>query len=134
MSELYRLEIDIEGLPPINSADAPNRWKRHKQRKLWKQLVWAHTIGKRPSAPLPRAHVSITRCSSVEPDPANLGEGAKFILDGLVESGILVDDDRMTIGMPDLLWEPAPPKKGHVRILVEEATPRNAPRGTGETA
>ncbi|MCR9093442.1 MAG: hypothetical protein NXI30_04440 [bacterium] len=123
MSEPYRLEIDLPGLPPINSADALHWSTRGKKRKLWKRLVWAQVVGKKPPAPLSRARVTITRCSSVEPDPANLGEGAKFVLDGLVECGVLADDNRETIGMPELLWEPAPAKKGHVRVVVIEATP-----------
>lgn len=116
----YRLDLTLEGLPPINSADARHWRTRHRHRKLWKRRVWAATFAHKPSAPLSRARVQITRASSVEPDPANLGEGAKFLLDGLVESRIIADDDRATIGMPDLRWIPAPPKQGRVRIVVEE--------------
>lgn len=116
----YEIEIRLEGLPPINSADAPHRFVRHKARKLWKRLIWASVVGRKPEKPLSHARVHITRCSSAPPDPANLGEGAKFLLDGLVDAGVLEDDSARVIGMPKLDWEMAPPKKGHVRIRVWE--------------
>lgn len=119
------LNLVIPGLPPINTADGPNRWARFRLKKAWESKVAqavVHELGGWPKEPLVRARVAITRCSTREPDFDGLTQGGKFLLDGLVKAGVLVDDSPRVIGRPDYHWERAPRGMGSVRILVEEVT------------
>lgn len=115
----YEIEFEIDGLPPINSADGTHWRKRQKLRKDWENRVWIMTTNRKPGAPLARARVTITRFSARQPDFENLAQGGKFLLDGLVKVGVLVDDKPAVIGQPVYLWEKYPAKLGKVRIRVE---------------
>lgn len=115
------LDLVIDGLPSCNSADAPSWRVRRAERKAWKAKVCGAVLlelGRWPT-PLPRAHVTLTRCSSAQPDSDNLASSWKFILDGLKLAQVIVDDSPACIGKIDSRWEMATPKKGCVRIRVE---------------
>lgn len=117
-----KLELVIDGLPPMNTADGIHRWSRHKLKKAWESKVCGAVLmalGRWPEKPLERAQVKITRCSSSEPDFDGLVQGGKFLLDGLVKAGVLVDDRPSVIGQPEFRWERAPRGAGSVRICVE---------------
>jgi hypothetical protein len=87
-----------------------------KWRELGADAIRAH----RPVAPLRRARVKLTRHSSHELDFDNLAFSFKPLLDSLVESQIIQDDDPATIGQPDYRWERAKPKCGFVVVKIEE--------------
>ena len=118
---LTLLELEIPGLPSCNSAAALGWRVRHAERKAWKGRVSNAVLcklGRWPSTPLDRARVTLTRCSSVEPDADNLASSFKFILDGLVMAGVIADDKPSVIDV-DFRWERAPRGAGCVRIRVE---------------
>ena len=115
----YRFAFELEGLPPMNTADGMHWRKRNKLKIDWEARVYYAVIHDRPEKPLSKARVSVTRCSTREPDFENLAQGGKFLLDGLVKAGILEDDCPRVIGQPEYLWEPARPKHGKVIITVE---------------
>jgi len=119
--EAMSLTIEIPGLPPMNTADGLSRWTRRKIRERWVRHVQNAVLASRarPAAPWSRARVTITRCSSSEPDSDNLYAGAKFLLDGLKAARVIEDDKPSVIGMPDCRWERAPRGAGCVRIHVE---------------
>lgn len=117
----YRLEVDLPGLPPLNSASNMT-WKA----KIGKRKTWAKIIGfcvpkaKRPQIPLEHARVMITRFSSAPPDFDNLGHAAKWVLDELQSVGVLSNDNAKCIGSPTLKWEKVRPKNGHTLVIVEQ--------------
>ena len=115
----YQLDVSIPGLPPINSATAMHWRKRAKLRSHWKREVWYAVTGKKPPTPLQRSRVVITRNSAARPDPDNLTDTSKFLLDALVELGIIEDDSNEHIEL-EVLWEFAQQGKGFVRIQVDE--------------
>lgn len=80
-----------------------------------------YLLTKKPPAPLQHAKLTLLRASSVEPDYDGLVSGFKHVIDCLVEAGILINDKRENIGVPDYLWEKAPMGKGFIRVTVEEA-------------
>ena len=88
--------------------------------RKWKKMVSLVVVGKKPSQPLKKAKLTLTRYSSVCPDSDGLVSGFKRIVDGLVEAGILENDKFVNIGMPDYRWEKALPKNGRVTVTVEE--------------
>jgi hypothetical protein len=42
----------------------------------------------------------------------------KSCIDGLVESGVIVNDKLSNIGVPEVRWEKARPGKGMIRVEV----------------
>ena len=116
----YRLDIEMDGVTPLNSADANNRWKRKKARDLWFVKVRVAIGRDLPHEPLEHALVTITRCSSVPPDADNMYHGIKFLLDSLVACGIIADDKRDVIGMPVVKWRKAKPRQSKTLISVRE--------------
>lgn len=118
------LEITVAGLPPTNAADRRGHWTYHKVAKTWQAKTIAAVLtalGRWPETPLDRAHVTIIRCSTTEPDYDGLVAAGKHLLDGLVRAGVLSDDAPKVIGKPEYRWERAPRGAGCVRIRVEAA-------------
>lgn len=117
------LDITLDGLPPMNTADRRGRWVMIRAKREWESKVCGAVLmalGRWPESPMKRAHVTITRYSGVrEPDFENLTQGGKFLLDGLVKAGVLEDDSPKVIGQPTYKWEPAKRGEGRVRIQVE---------------
>jgi hypothetical protein len=60
----------------------------------------------------------------VECEPDNLTESFKPITDALRRLGILEDDKARNFegGRPDVRWEKAPARTGHITVTVEEPT------------
>jgi len=128
----YTLEFELDGLPPMNSADGMHWRVRRKLRIDWEFRVDLACRGRKPETPLPKAQVKILRFSSREPDFENLAQGGKFLLDGLVKCGVLEDDRPSVIGQPIYKWIKASPKQGKVRIEVFEPSVVIGPRITCE--
>ena len=89
-----------------------------KERAGWKAKVLAAIGPAKPAKPFEKATLTLTRRSSVAPDPDGLVSGFKAIVDALVDHGVIVNDRFNNIGMPDYRWEKAPPGKGHVVVRV----------------
>lgn len=73
----------------------------------------------RQSPPCQRAHVTLTRGSSREPDFEALVVSFKPVVDALVRAGVIQDDNPKVIGQPTYKWEPAGRGKGFIRVKVE---------------
>ncbi len=121
----YRLEFEIIALPKMTnpSGARSTHWRVVKAEKdSWKAMVQAtlkrHTM---PATPLSKAKLTLTRFSSVSPDPDGLVSGFKTIVDSLVIGGVLQNDKFTNIGMPDYRWEKVKPGAGKVRVIVEAA-------------
>jgi hypothetical protein len=74
----------------------------------------------KPTTPLKKARVTVVRHSSVAPDYDGLVSGAKSVIDGLVECGVLEDDSLAHIGMPSFSWEKCKKGEGRLTITIEE--------------
>lgn len=121
----YRLSFTLPGLPRMqNPSGRPMHWTILKKEKdQWHWAVGLVVKAAKQGAgrlPLKRARVTITRCSSVEPDYDGLVSGGKRILDALVKCGVLENDKMSNIGAPTYLWEKAPRNNGQVKVLIEE--------------
>ena len=123
---MFILQFEIPGLPPMNSASGMHWRKRKEFKDKWHSWVRLATLRNRPRSPLTRARVTVVRCSTQQPDYANLGEGSKFIIDALTQShgcGVIEDDSPEYIGRPILEWEKVKRKDQCVRVTVEELRP-----------
>lgn len=86
----------------------------------WKQTLLLYLANRKPVQPLERAKLTLIRGSSTEPDYDGLVSGFKHVIDGLVQAGILVNDKRENIGVPEYGWIYVSPKKGFIKVSVEE--------------
>lgn len=120
----YRLEFEIADLPRMtNVPSGKGHWRHRKaEADLWKAKVWNEVAvrGMKPRTPLKTAKLTLTRYSSVPPDPDGLVSGFKHVVDGLVLAGVLDNDRFSNIGMPTYLWEKAARGQGKIKIIVEE--------------
>lgn len=94
-----RIELEIPLVPPSNNQLLRQHWgerKRHKKKVLAPEIF--HALASRYGSPLPpmanepRYVEIIVRRPGVKRDHDNLTGGGKYLLDCLVEQGLLVDD------------------------------------------
>ena len=87
------LRYMIPEVPPSNNKyiGRMNRWEYQEEKKRWAALV-QFLCSPKPEKPIPKAKVTLTYFfpTRVRRDPDNYS--GKMILDGLVRSGILLDD------------------------------------------
>jgi Holliday junction resolvase RusA-like endonuclease len=116
----YQFEFSIPELPPTINVIGRSHWAvKAKNARKWKDSV-AHAVRHhRPREPLQRAHLTLIRYSSVRPDFDNLCSSWKNVIDSLIESEIIINDNHATIGQPDYLWEFAPRGQGKITVRIE---------------
>lgn len=122
MSDLYRIEIELVGLP-TPERNSRRHWRTvRKEIQRWRRAVGFAVLGREPPRPLEKAYVRFVRHSAREPDPTNLAESFKAVEDALVVAGIMADDQSYNYagGKPDVRWQEAPPKRGYITVLVQE--------------
>jgi hypothetical protein len=118
---MYELSFELKGLPKMSNSNLRGHWHvKYGASKTWKRAVWRACWHLRPPLPLKRAHLTLTRCSSSEPDFDGLVSGFKHVIDGLVEAGVLENDKPSNIGTPDCKWIKTAPRKGKIIINVKE--------------
>lgn len=112
-------EFEIAGLPKMPNQLLGAHWRvRSGHAKKWLAHVTVATIQFKPSQPLNRAKLLLTRVSSVEPDRDGLCGSFKSIIDALVKCGFLANDKPENIGTPTYVWEKGRPGNGYIRIAV----------------
>lgn len=117
----YTLEFSLNGLP--KRTNNIKSWRmRFAEARKWKAAVFAAVDYKlRPAEPLTKAKVTIIRFSSMPPDYDGMVSAGKYLIDGLVDAKVLVNDTFDIIGAPTYSWEKAKPKQGKVVVKVEAA-------------
>jgi hypothetical protein len=118
----YKFEFSLPGLPRMqNPSGRGTHWAViSRESQQWKYMVGVAVSRNRPAKPLHRAKLTLTRVSAVSPDSDGLVSGFKRIIDGLVESKVLLNDRVENIGMPTYLWKKGKSGKGYLRVLIEE--------------
>lgn len=121
----YWLRIALPGLAPMNTAASRrHRMAQHRAAQDLQLLVRALVGRRKPwtTGPLRRAHLFVTRHSSVMADRGNLAIAAKPLVDGLVQARVLANDSPQELRTERYEWEPAPPRAGFTELLVVEAS------------
>ena len=113
------MEIEINGLPRMTNNQWTNWRVRAADVRKWKELVYFHAMRHRPDEPLTKARLTLTRFSLMRPDYDGLVSGFKCIIDGLILSKIIIDDNHDVIGIPEYKWEKIGHRKGKIAIKVE---------------
>lgn len=86
--------LEIPRVPP-SPNNLVGHWRfRHRNTQLWRNEVYYAVVqsSERPSAPYPKATVSIDRRSIGILDEDNLVASMKPVIDGLRHAGVLLDD------------------------------------------
>lgn len=83
-------------------------------------MVFLAVAKLKPEHPLFKAKLTLIRASSRECDYDGLVSSFKHIIDGLTQCGVLVDDSKDHIGIPDYRQIKAKINEGYVTIKVEE--------------
>lgn len=118
----YILEFEIDGIPPTQNGSRGNLHAHASEMRKWRKSVSMVAFYRRPSEPLKKAKLTVTRCSSVRSDFGNRVGAAKPILDGLIDAKVILDDNDDVLP-PDLQsypYEKAKPGKSKTRIRIEE--------------
>ncbi len=109
-----------ETTPSLNKTLRQGHWSRHlKHRKHWSMLVLVakSEAGIYAAPNFTRARVTIERHGGKAMDQDNFSGGAKALIDGLRDNGLIVDDDPEHL---DLRFEQHPgtrvPRKTIIRI------------------
>lgn len=89
----------------------------------WRRMIHDKVVqhGK-PALPFAKARLTLIRHSSREPDYDGLVASFKVVIDGLVKAGVIMDDKRDVIGIPDYRHQKAPRDKGMIEVICEEIT------------
>lgn len=115
----YELKIRIDELPKTRNTLSAKHWRvRHNESTKWHRLVFNHTHGLKPPAPLDKCILTLERHSSAEPDYDGLVSSFKYPIDALVMAEIITDDKPSVIVDSNYRWFKTSPKKGFIIISV----------------
>lgn len=120
---MYHAKIKIDYLPKTANKMSCMGWRSRSQHaNEVKRIVHAELLRLRiiPEIPLLRARLKLTRCSAKRPDFDGTVSSFKWVIDGLVKAGVIINDDIDVIGEPEYKWEQTSPKCGHIKIEVLE--------------
>lgn len=93
MSGTFKLSFTLFEMPLTLNEVMGKSWRsRHENFKRIKKAIYLHSVGKLPPQPIKKARVSFIRYSSGTLDRDNLYFTFKSIIDGLVQSGVILDD------------------------------------------
>lgn len=115
------MKFIIPDIPPSDNKfkGRQNHWEYRAQKKEWLELVMVLCRPK-PKAPIEKANVTLTYFfkDKRRRDPDNYS--GKFILDGLVQGGIIRDDSFDNINL--VLRGEHDPKNPRTEITIQEVT------------
>ncbi len=117
----YRLEFEMQGLPK-NPNGSHGHWTAAASiRKKWRKGSFAMALSKKQAKPLDKCSVECIRYSSRASDFDNLVASFKPVIDGLIDAGIIVDDNEKCVISRKYRNELTKPGKGKIKVIVDEA-------------
>lgn len=121
MREYYQLRFTIQDLPKSINSLGRKFWAiQAKHSRDWKLLVWDAVRNSLPQSPIRSARLTLTRHSSAEMDFDNLVISFKPVIDGIVEAGVLAQDNRKVIKKQEYFWVKSKRNQGFITVEVEE--------------
>ncbi len=112
-------DMTVMGLPDTINTIGRIHWAlQAKDVKRWNNAVYQQCVLNRIAGlGLKKATVEFVRHSFTQPDTDNLANSFKYLQDGLVKAGVIIDDNP-TVLTATYLWEKAPRNKGYCTIKV----------------
>lgn len=121
---MFILEFEI---PCAEAKDLPRNMNNtiHEQKYfIWERAKWRRRIKRyiysTPSEPLSKAKLTLTRYSLRQPDYDGLVGSFKFVIDAIVNHGIIKDDNMQVIGTPNYIWEKTSKGNYKIKVKIEE--------------
>lgn len=90
-----------------------------KEKNKWHGLVRWYLRHNTPKAPLKKAKLTLTRYSMRSPDYDGLVGSFKYVLDGLVKAGVIIDDKVSVIGDSKYNWVKAKKVDQRIEVVIE---------------
>lgn len=112
-----RLDLEYPSLNEYIQAERSNRFKGAKLKKDYTEATQL-MVARYRGAVKSKADIHFEWHTSRRVDPDNLDFARKFILDGLVRAGVLIDDNQAYIGR--LSSEVVKDKQGYVIVMIKE--------------
>ena len=117
----YSIEMHFDTLPKTpNSLLRKGAYLCAQEASKWRNEIWLKHMSERPSEPLSKVTLTLTRKSSKEPDYDGLVSSFKYVVDGLVKAEFLKDDSLSVTGPWICKWEKVPRGTGGIEIKIEE--------------
>ena len=117
---IYKLFFELPGLPKTTNGSHGNWRAAAAERRKWRKASTSRAYPYKPSSPLLKCRLTLTRCSTTKPDIDNLAISFKGVVDGLKDAMIIHDDTDKVVIERYYLHEKAPRNKGKICILIEE--------------
>lgn len=119
----YKLYLKLPGLPKPMNRLLRRHWALVKKEKdHWHEMVALSLVGKKPPGPLSKVKLRIVRHSSRAPDFDGCVSAAKFLIDGLVISKVIINDTMEVVGSPAYEWQKGKQGEGFMEVFLEEIT------------
>ena len=117
------IRFKINSLPQTRNSIGAKHWRyRHKESKLWHDLVYLEICGQIPPKPFTKVELSFIRASSSMPDYDGLVSSFKYVLDALVKHGVLIDDNLNVCSNPNYSWLKTKRGQGYIQVEVKQCS------------
>lgn len=118
---MYEIEFSIPGLPKRTNNNHTSWRGRMAEARKWKRLIAEHVAFHllKPTSPLKKAKLTLTRISTIEPDYDGLVSSFKHVIDGLIQAEIIENDKSANVGIPEYKWQKGKRNQGRIVIKVE---------------
>lgn len=110
---MYKLQVEIDHVPQsLNVVLAKHYWQRKKARDFWDAEIKRVVGSQLPDKPLEYARILLVRHSNRMLDYDGLVGSFKYVVDALVDCGVLSDDSWQVTGKWDVQQKYMAQKEG----------------------
>lgn len=114
------ISLTINDLPKMPNTLIRKHWAViTKEKNKWHGLVKLFLRSQVPKAPFKKAKLVLTRFSTRAPDYDGLVGSFKYVVDGLVKAGVIVDDKVSVIGQSQYKWEKCKKLEQRIEVTIE---------------
>lgn len=117
-NEPYMLELRMPGIPSGPNGGHGHWAAKAKHKKQWRLKTCLKAVPFAPLIPLSKAEIECIRYTSHSMDYDNLVASFKAIIDGLMDAGIIVDDNQGVLVKRTYTHEKIRNKYKHVKVTV----------------
>lgn len=113
------IRIEIKDLPKMPNSLIRKHWIFiTKEKNKWHGLVKLYLRHNKPANPFKQAKLTLTRYSTKDPDYDGLVGSFKYVIDGLVNAGVIIDDKFSVIGMSEYKWVKCKKEEQRIEVTV----------------
>jgi Holliday junction resolvase RusA-like endonuclease len=110
----------IKDLPKMPNTLIRKHWAIvTKEKNKWHGLVKLYLRHNVPVAPFKKAKLTLIRFSTRAPDYDGLVGSFKYVVDGLVKAGVIIDDKVSVIGHSQYKWEKCKKLEARIEVTIE---------------